>query len=295
MDKGYYDVKLLVMNKFGCEDSLTKTTRVYGLPIAHFNNSVACTGDPTYFTDNSSISDTTAGFWAWNFGDPNSDKDTSNLQEPIYRYRSEGDFPVRFIVKDYFGCMDTVDSTSAFTFTENFDGRQGKVKLNNQSNGATLYNWDFGNGTTSTEDNPIISYTEDGTYIIKLIALNQFECSDTTFFEYKLLFKGLYVPNAFSPTNTILAVRLFQPVGMNLKQYHVTVFDQWGHIMWESSALDDKGRPSEGWDGTYEGEFMPQGNYMWKIKALFVDDSPWNGSDIGMGEYSTMGTVTLIR
>jgi large repetitive protein len=291
------------MNKYGCEDSLTKTTRVYGLPEAHFTNTVACTGDPTIFTDYSVISDTTAGFWAWNFGDPNSNKDTSNQQEPEYRYRTEGDYSVRFIVKDYFGCADTVDSTvrvnitpiSAFTFAENFDGRQGKVKLNNESNGATIYNWDFGNGTTSTEDNPIVSYTEDGTYIIKLIALNQFECSDTTFFEYKLLFKGLYVPNAFSPTNTILAVRLFQPVGMNLKQYHVTVFDGWGHLVWESTKLDDKGRPAEGWDGTYNGDIMPQGNYMWKINALFIDDTPWNGSDIGMGEFKTMGTVTLIR
>ncbi len=303
MNKGLYDVELLVMNRFGCKDSLTKTTRVYGLPEAHFASSVACTGDPTYFTDNSILSDTIAGFWAWNFGELNSQKDTSNLQDPEYRYRTEGDYLVRFIVKDYYGCMDTVDSTirvnitptSAFTFTENFDGRQGKVKLNNHSDGATVYNWDFGNGMTSTEDNPIVSYTEDGTYIIKLIALNQFDCSDTTFFEYKLLFKGLYVPNAFSPTSTILAVRLFQPVGMNLKQYHITVFDSWGHLMWESTKLDDKGRPAEGWDGTYNGNIMPQGNYMWKIKALFVDDSPWNGSDIGVGEYSTMGSVTLIR
>jgi len=303
MDKGLYDVQLLIMNKFGCEDSLTKTTRVYGLPVAHFNNSVACTGDPTYFTDNSVISDTITGFWAWNFGDLITVKDTSNLQDPVYRYKTEGDYSVRFIVKDFYGCADTVDSlvkvnitpTSAFTFADNFDGRQGKVKLNNLSAGATIYNWDFGNGSTSTEDNPIISYTEDGTYIIKLIALNQFNCSDTTFYEYKLLFKGLYVPNAFSPTNTILAVRLFQPVGMNLKQYHVTVFDGWGHLVWESMKLDDKGRPAEGWDGTYNGELMPQGNYMWKITALFVDDTPWNGSDIGQGEYSTMGTVSLIR
>jgi hypothetical protein len=40
---------------------------------------------------------------------------------------------------------------------------------------------------------------------------------------------------------------------------------------------------------------MPQGNYMWKVSATFVDNSPWNGSEIGKGEASTMGTVTLIR
>ncbi|MCX6266997.1 MAG: gliding motility-associated C-terminal domain-containing protein, partial [Bacteroidetes bacterium] len=136
----------------------------------------------------------------------------------------------------------------------------------------------------------------DDTYTIRLISLNQFDCSDTTYFKYELLFKGLYVPNAFSPTSTSLGTRLFLPVGMNLKQYHVMVFDIWGHMLWESTELDDNGMPTEGWDGTFEGNLMPQGNYMWKIEALFVDGSQWEGSDIGVGgSNSTMGTVSLIR
>ena len=66
--------------------------------------------------------------------------------------------------------------------------------------------------------------------------------------------------------------------------------------MWESTALDDHGSPTEGWDGTFEGTLMPQGNYMWKISALFVDGSQWEGSDIGVGTSTkTIGTVTLIR
>jgi len=304
--KGIYDVKMVVMNRFGCKDSITKSTRIYGLPIAHYDNTTACTGDPTYFEDKTSISDTTSGFWKWNFGDTLSiSKDTSALQNPDHKYRNPGSYSVRMIVRDFFGCMDTVDSTvtvnitptSAFTLTDNFDGKQGNVKLNNSSEGASGYNWDFGNGKTSDEENPIVTYTDDGTYIIKLISLNEFGCSDTTYFEYKLLFKGLYVPNAFSPTNDNLAVRFFKPIGTNLKQgqYHVTVFDTWGHLLWESTKLDSQGRPDEGWDGTYNGNLMPQGTYIWKIKAMFVDDSPWNGGDIGKGEYSTMGTVTLIR
>jgi hypothetical protein len=67
-------------------------------------------------------------------------------------------------------------------------------------------------------------------------------------------------------------------------------------MLWESTKLDDNGSPTEGWDGTYQGVLMPQGNYMWKISALFVDDSQWEGSDIGVGgSGKTMGTVALIR
>jgi gliding motility-associated-like protein len=208
-------------------------------------------------------------------------------------------------VSDNYGCISTVDSTvkvnptpmSSFTVLNGYNGKQGQVKLNNLSVGDSLsYNWDFGNGKYSVEKDPVALFTEDNTYTIKLISLNQFGCSDTTFYTYELLFKGLYVPNAFSPSGTNLGVRLFQPIGMNLKQYHVTVFDMWGHLMWESTKLDDKGMPTEGWDGTFEGVLMPQANYMWKISALFVDDSQWEGSDIGLGNTNkTMGTVSLIR
>ena len=292
---GIYNVKLVVMNKFGCKDSLTKPTRVYGLPTAHYINTAACTGDPTFFNDKSVVSDTTLGFWRWFFGDPSVLKDTSNVQNPSYKYDSSGSFTVRMIVKDHFGCIDTVDSTvqvnitpiSSFTLENGFNGKQGQIKLNNLSTGAETYSWDFGDGKSSNEKDPVATFTEDGTYTIKLISLNQYDCSDTTFYEYKLLFKGLYVPNAFAPSSTNLGIRLFQPIGINLKQYHITVFDGWGHLMWESTKLDDKGVPTEGWDGTFEGNIMPQGNYMWRINASFVDKEPWSGPD--------NGTVMLIK
>jgi gliding motility-associated-like protein len=302
---GIYNVKLIVMNKFGCKDSLNKPTRIYGLPIAHYENTAACMGDPTFFTDLSVVSDTTLKSWRWFFGDPTSVKDTSQLQNPSYKYSTTGDFSMRMIVKDNYGCIDTVDSTvkvnitpvSSFTLVNGYNGKQGQIKLNNFSTGADSYTWDFDNGKSSTDLNPVATFTEDGTYTIQLISHNTFDCSDTTFYVYELLFKGLYVPNAFSPTNSNLSVRLFKPIGMNLKQgqYHVMVFDTWGHMLWESTKIDDTGKPVEGWDGTFQGNMMPQGNYMWKISATFVDDTPWTGSDIGKGEYKTMGTVTLIR
>jgi|GEM_PF-454396 len=301
---GIYNVQLIVMNKYGCQDSLTKPTRVYGLPVAKYENTAACSGDPTFFSDLSVASDTAVGFWRWSFGDPTTNRDTSQLQEPNYSYPNTGDFNVRMIVQDYFGCIDTVDSTvrvnvtpvSSFTLINGYNGKQGQVKMNNLSTGAESYLWNFGNGKSSTEENPVALFTENDTYTIQLISTNQFNCADTTYYTYELLFKGLYVPNAFFPSSTNLGVRLFRPVGINLKQYHVTVFDIWGHLMWESTKLDDQGMPTEGWDGTYEGVLMPQGNYMWKINALFVDDSQWEGSDIGVGGSNhTMGTVTLIR
>jgi hypothetical protein len=93
----------------------------------------------------------------------------------------------------------------------------------------------------------------------------------------------------------IYEVRFFRPVGINLSQYHVTVYDLGGHLLWESTALDDQGSPLEGWDGTVNGNLMPQGTYMWKISAVFSDGKIWEGSNMGKGSTTTMGTVTLVR
>lgn len=300
---GTYDIKLVVMNRFGCQDSLTKSTRIFLLPEAHFTSDTICRNVPMVFIDKSLEGDTLINSWRWNFGVLNTKTDTAWVENPVYRYKNEGAYTVRMIVQDKNMCLDTLDSLvtvnptpmAAFTITDNLEGMIGKIQLNNKSAGATIYFWNFGNGETSMDENPIVTYKNDGTYTIRLVTANDFNCYDTTYYKYEVLFKGLWVPNAFSPTNTNIAVRLFKPVGINIKQYHVMVFDSWGHLMWESTLLDSQGRPVEGWDGTFNGNLQPQGTYMYKINALFIDNSEWQGSDIGKGEAKTMGTVTLIR
>ncbi|HSN49764.1 MAG TPA: PKD domain-containing protein, partial [Bacteroidales bacterium] len=301
---GRYNVKLLVMNESGCKDSLIKPTRVHALPEAAFRTGLACSDNPTYFTDRTTPGDTTLQLWRWNFGEPGTKKDTAMIQNPAYQYNTEGNYVVRMIVRDKNGCYDTVDSTvtvfvspiSAFSLTELMNGMPGKILLNNQSVGAETYDWDFGNGIGSTDENPVITYSEDGTYLIRLISYSKKDCSDTTYYRYDVLFKGLYIPNAFAPTSGAMGASIFKPVGINLKSFNIEVFDAWGHRVWNSKALDNLGRPAEVWDGKDKnGNLMPQATYMWKASATFIDGTIWEGSDIGKGEYKTYGTVTLIR
>jgi len=302
---GVYDVRMVVMNRFGCKDSISKPTRVYEIPTAIFNHSIACSGNPTYFTDKSLIADTAnIVSWFWNFGEVGAKKDTSLLQDPTHQYKTDGNFVVRLIVKDQHGCYDTVDSTvtvhvtptSSFTYTENINNMTGKLQFNNKSSGADSYFWDFGNGQTSTDENPVVTYANDGSFLIMLVSNNNFNCSDTTYYKYEFIFKGLYIPNAFAPTSLSSAASTFAPVGVNLKQYKIEVFDSWGNLIWSSTALDPLGRPTESWLGrTSNGEPLPPGTYMWKAKATFIDNTEWEGSDIGKGQAKTFGTVTLIR
>jgi hypothetical protein len=271
--------------------------------VARFSNSNACSDNPIYFHDRSKVGDTLESYWYWTFGDASSKKDTSLLKNPVYSYKKAGNYNVKLIVRDLNGCSDTIDSTvtvklspvSAFTFTDNYEGKNGMILMNNQSSGADSYLWNFGDGQTSTDENPAVKYSLDGSYLISLVATNQYHCSDTSFYRYELIFHGLYVPNAFSPTNPSLPVKLFKPVGVNLRDYHIMVFTSWGQLVWESDRLDVHGSPEEGWDGFYRGQLMPEGVYMWKVIATFIDGTTWTGSDIGKGEVKNIGTVMLIR
>jgi len=302
---GMYNVKMVVMNKFGCKDSVTKPTRVFAIPTAIFDHSIACSGNPTYFTDKSLVGDTSAiANWYWTFGETTSTNDTSLVQNPIHQYKKDGNYLVSLIVKDHHGCYDTIDSTitvhvtpvSSFTYTDNINNMTGRLLFNNLSTGADTYFWDFGNGQTSTDKNPVVTYANDGSYLIMLISNNHFDCSDTTFYKYEFIFKGLYIPNAFVPGSAVTGANVFAPVGINLKQFKIEVFDPWGHLLWNSTAIDAEGRPTESWDGKdASGALLPSGTYMWKANATFIDNTEWAGSDIGKGQYKTMGTVTLIR
>ena len=301
---GPYGVSLVVTNRSGCKDSLTKLTKVYILPVARFDNMPACSNNPTRFSDRSIVADTAIEYWNWSFGISQSRKDTSQRKDPAYTYKEAGEYNVHLIVRDFNGCSDTTDSiitvnpspVSAFLYIDNLSGITGKIQLQNKSEGATGYYWDFGNGLTSTEEDPIVQYKEDGSYRIMLVSSNKFGCNDSTFLMYEMLFKGLFVPNAFVPASGIQGVNVFKPVGVNLREYTVEVFDPWGELLWKSTLLDSDGRPVESWNGRKSnGDYYQSGTYVWKINAIFNDGTIWEGSDVGKGSDKTIGTVTLIR
>ena len=77
----------------------------------------------------------------------------------------------------------------------------------------------------------------------------------------------------------------FIPKGCNLVEYKIWIYDQWGNTVWYSQALTPEGRPAESWDGCAKGGMLSAGNYIWKVKAEFVDGS----------KFDEMGNLMLIR
>lgn len=140
--------------------------------------------------------------------------------------------------------------------------------LNNSLN-ATSYNWDFGDGNTSTDENPNNTYPDEdaGVYTVELIAHNS-GCSDTAYAVVTVVDELIfYVPNTFTPDNDDYN-ESFKPIftaGFDPFNYELLIFNRWGEILFESHDAE------VGWDGTYGGELAKDGTYIWKITFKETD------------------------
>ncbi len=307
-DHGTYTVELIVSNDYGCSDTLEQDVEIFEKPEAEFSFDVSCLEKQTFFFDESIDGGGIISSWYWNFGNPLSIIDTSTHQDPYYVYNETGTYNVNLIVTDDNMCKDTVihevevyeNPIADFEIYDSYEGEQGVIYFANTSEDAVSYFWDFGDGQVSDEENPIITYGEDGLYTITLIAYSEENCADTISYNYEMLYKTLYVPNAFIPGNLGWNYEdgRFIVKGVNLYRYHLYIYDAWGDLIWETDALID-GRPAASWNGRNENnpnlDLCPAGAYTWKIDAVFKDGTKWKGSDNGDGNTNTYGTVLLIR
>ena len=75
-----------------------------------------------------------------------------------------------------------------------------------------------------------------------------------------------------------------------VSQYELAIFDKFGSIIFRTDSIDPRdGSPVVGWDGTKNGEPLPQGTYVWKIYAQFSDGTYWDGTGLGYGKASEDG------
>ncbi len=179
---GTYTATLKVKTASGCFSNPTPVTVVVGpKPVASFNFGGACLpSGATQFTDNSTISDGTQALftYAWTFGDGG----TSNVASPNHTYATSGPFNVTLTVTSNNGCIDDstrvmdqvyAEPTANFNITGSNEACLGAaVNFTDASNAPNStpneWHWDFGDGGTSTLQNPSHTYTTAGTYNVTL-------------------------------------------------------------------------------------------------------------------------------
>ena len=188
---GLYTVSLTVIGPGG-EDTQTCLDCI---EVVHPAPEAAFSLDPASGTYDLSVQfmDGSSGpidSWMWEFGDGA----TSTEQSPLHVYTTAGTYSVTLTVEgpggsDTLTCVDCVTvlhpaPSAGFTPSATSGDYDLTVSFTNNSQGPiTEYLWDFGDGQTSTEANPVHLYTAAGTYTVTLLATgpggaDQAECTD---------------------------------------------------------------------------------------------------------------------
>ncbi|MDO1448833.1 PKD domain-containing protein [Rhodocytophaga aerolata] len=188
-NEGSYTVTLSVQNDRGCTVTHSKIITISQPPQPSFSYSLACNGEPTLFFDESTVPQGEITSWLWNFGDPSSG--VSNLaesQNPSHIFSASGSYAVTLKVQTIYGCVDSISRTIQVIqspqsrFAYQLDCTNKQVNFSDQTFAAeaiTSWYWDFGDNSSSTEQNPAHIYSNPGTYTVSLITTAASRCTNS--------------------------------------------------------------------------------------------------------------------
>ena len=188
-------------------------------------------------------------------------------------------------IQDYI-CIESPPVASFNASSEVFTQPNESLTFTNNTIGATSYSWNFGDGSSSSDENPthLFGNTLNG-YLVTLTATSALGCTDTyqVGIEY-LEGEIFYIPNSFTPDGDNFN-QSFKPIftsGFDPYNFEMYIFNRWGEVIFETHDV------KLGWDGSYglNGRDVKDGTYTYKIiyKNPNVDERK-----------IVVGHVTLIR
>ncbi|MFZ0004302.1 PKD domain-containing protein [Methanoregula sp.] len=200
---GQYTVTLTATNSAGSNttslNNYIDVTQVTAAPTALFKATVTQGYEPltVQFVD---VSTNSPNSWVWSFGDGG----TSTLENPVHTYTASGTFEVTLTASNAIGSSTETEpgfvvvnaATPAASFSANVTSGTYPltVQFTDTSNDTpTGWYWTFGDGGTSTTENPVHTYTANGAYTVSLGASNTAGSNTSTMPAY------INVSNAISP------------------------------------------------------------------------------------------------
>lgn len=263
----------------GCTASDNVTITVNSLPTVSAGiDQTICEGESII------LSGTGASNYTWD----------NNVTNGVSFAPAQGTTTYTVVGVDANGCQNTDDVTitviespnASITGSPTSGYAPLDVTFTNNSTGGTSYNWDFGNGTTSTDNSTTISqnFNDPGTYIVTLTVVNGI-CTDQMSVTIIVdLFAPLSytIPNVFTPNNDGNN-DIFH---FNLEfaaEVEATIFNRWGNTVGRITEVEN----DKGWNGQdfKNGQDLPEGVYFFNYRI----------KDMNGDEVSGHGHVTLVR
>ncbi len=283
--QGTYNVKLVLVDTNYCNapDSITRTIRLAPNVKAIFETPPG--GCVPYVAVFNNISEAGQEF-IWNFG--NGVTFTGATPPPVL-YSNPGTYTVKLVAKDAATCnlIDSSTSTivvspgpvAAFTYVPNPGLENTPTTFNNRSTGAVRYSWNFGDGDTSNQINPVHQFNVSGTFNTCLIAFNALGCADTVCEQITAkVIPLLDVPNAFTPNGDGVNDRVYVR-GFGIAKMTFRIYNRWGQLVFQSADQ------ATGWDGRFKGTLQPMDAYAFMLEVEFSDGT----------RTTKKGDITLIR
>jgi gliding motility-associated-like protein len=152
--------------------------------------------------------------------------------------------------------------------------------INTSAGDFNSWQWDMGNGSTTTDFNPEFTYEHSGAYTITLV-VNSVHCSDT--FSKQITLGAcceLSIPSAFSPNGDGVN-DVFGPVmDGDVRVDFMHIYNRWGQRVFT-------GYNGDRWDGTFLGKPAEMGVYQYYMQADCVEETN--------GKMQRKGDVTVVR
>lgn len=227
---GTYTIYLSSSNS-ACSGDTTKVAyiTVFDVPTTTFSasDSSDCKAP---FVVNFTSTTSSATSWAWNFGDG----ETSTEENPSHLYQAVGSYNVKLVTADANGCTNTLISNSLINIVEpiadfTFDIDKGckalpvsfsDLTFSNET--ITTWSWTFGDGSTSTDQNPLYTYPDTGAFTVTLIIENINGCIDTMEY-FEAIHVGDHKNVNFAPLDTVICYK----ESVNFVDLSDPVTDQW--------------------------------------------------------------------
>lgn len=196
--------------------------------------------------------------YSWDFGDGN----YSTTYSPTHEYKGEGDYSVTLTATTGEGCQESYTVPNIIkvytqpiadftTYPDLVNIQNPVVTFTNTSQNGNNPFWNFGDGNTSTEENPSHKFEAVGVYDVWLVYQTDHGCIDSIMKSITVIDDSITIPNVITPNGD----------GINdyFKVYNIEafltnefiVFDRWGKKVFEKLNYRND----------WNGEGLPDGTY----------------------------------
>jgi len=209
--------------------------------------------------------------YLWSFDDGNYSKEAN----PNHVFNKPGKYEISLIVRSKIdnsimsksnNQLLTVHPKPNVDFNWELNEENGIpfISFNNSTDKANTWNWNFGDGGTSTDKNPNHTYRNKGQYLITLTAKSIEGCENRI---NKDIFVSedfnLLAPNSFTPNGDGLN-DFFLPTALNRLNgtFTMAIYSQTEGLIYETKNIDQP------WDGSNQkmGTKCKEGSYVWVVK-----------------------------